>query len=335
MAKITTVIASSHSPFLFQPVEWWNATNKARPTQMEGAPIDSDEENERKHQRTDAAFAKLAEVFEANKPDVMVVFGDDQKEQFDFRNFPSFGVFVGDQFEGYREVAYEAGAPGQGRSMKPKTDEHWTKVQNRPDLAKDLLVGLIERDFDPAFMMSLPNEDHGMGHAFMRPTSRITQQKYDVPMVPVLVNCYYSPQPSAARCVKFALAVRDIIENVWPADLKVGIMGSGGLWHIPGQPDSYLDEEFDHAILDFLQAGDTDGMAHYFDTWKPKPEMAHLRCYQAFSGGTKMRGGVGGGTGETRNWIMAQAIAGRPGTVVDYVPVYASPCGMGFAYWDM
>ena len=46
-------------------------------------------------------------------------------------------------------------------------------------------------------------------------------------------------------------------------------------------------------------------------------------------------GGVGGGTGETRNWIMAQAIADRPGVVVDYVPVFASPCGMGFAYWEM
>jgi hypothetical protein len=31
---------------------------------------------------------------------------------------------------------------------------------------------------------------------------------------------------------------------------------------------------------------------------------------------------------------MAAAIAGRPGVVVDYVPVYASPCGMAFAYWD-
>jgi hypothetical protein len=32
---------------------------------------------------------------------------------------------------------------------------------------------------------------------------------------------------------------------------------------------------------------------------------------------------------------MAAAIADRPGVVVGYVPVYASPCGMGFAHWDM
>jgi hypothetical protein len=45
--------------------------------------------------------------------------------------------------------------------------------------------------------------------------------------------------------------------------------------------------------------------------------------------------GLGSGTGEIRNWLIAAAVAGEsPATIVDYVPVYASPCGMGFAYWD-
>lgn len=334
MARITTVIATSHSPFLFNPPETWNAVRDRRPF-GEGVPYDDLETNRAKFARTEAAFAKVRDVFQAHRPDVMVVFGDDQKEQFDFRNFPAFGVFVGEAFEGYRQIAYSNLVPGQGRELKPKTEEHWVRVQGNATLAKELLVGLVERGFDPAFMMGLPNEEHGMGHAFMRPTSKLTDNRFDVPMIPVLVNCYYAPQPSAARCVQFARAVRDIIEQQWPAEVKVGVLGSGGLWHLPGQPDTYLDEEFDTNILDRVQRGDADDMAHYFDTWKPKPEMAHLRCYAAFSGGTGMRGGVGGGSGEVRNWIMAAAVADRPGNVVDYVPVYASPCGMGFAYWDM
>ena len=45
-------------------------------------------------------------------------------------------------------------------------------------------------------------------------------------------------------------------------------------------------------------------------------------------------GGPQGGTRETCNWIAAAAVAdGRPATLVDYVPVYASPIGAGFAYW--
>ncbi len=335
MAKITTVVATSHSPFLFQPAELWNKIRDKRPC-GEGVPYETEAETLAKHQRTDAAFDKVRDVFQANKPDVLVVFGDDQKEQFDFRNFPAFGVYVGGAFEGYREVAYEGGVPGGGRQLKPKTAEHWTKVETRPDLAQQVLAGLIHREFDPAFLMSLPNEEHGMGHAFMRPVTRLTNNLFDIPVVPILVNCFYAPQPTGARCAQVARAVRDVIKYDWPADLKVGVLGSGGLWHIPGVPDTYLDEDFDNEILDQVRAGDADEMAYYFDNWKPKAGMENLRCYSAFTGGTKMPGGgVGGGTGEVRNWIMAQALASRAGEVVDYVPVYASPCGMGFAYWNM
>ncbi len=42
-----------------------------------------------------------------------------------------------------------------------------------------------------------------------------------------------------------------------------------------------------------------------------------------------------GGTREICNWIAAAGGGGRPAraTVVDYVPIYASPVGAGFAYW--
>lgn len=53
-------------------------------------------------------------------------------------------------------------------------------------------------------------------------------------------------------------------------------------------------------------------------------------------GWTGMTGGPGSGTGETRNWLIAAAVVdGMAPTFLDYVPVYASPCGMGFAYWDL
>ena len=45
-------------------------------------------------------------------------------------------------------------------------------------------------------------------------------------------------------------------------------------------------------------------------------------------------GGPRGGTRETCNWIAAAAVAeGRPATIVDYVPLYASPIGAAFAHW--
>jgi hypothetical protein len=193
---------------------------------------------------------------------------------------------------------------------------------------------MLRSGFDPAFMLGLPNESHGMGHAFMRPIGSLTAGRFDVPVLPVMVNCFYAPQPTAARCVAAARTIHKAIDS-WPEDARVAVIGSGGLWHTPGAEDAYVDEEFDQTVLDALRKGDADRMADYFDRWRPLPALEHLRCYASFSGGTHMSGGVGSGAGETRNWIMAAAIADRPGMVVDYVPVYASPCGMAFAHWDL
>ena len=47
-------------------------------------------------------------------------------------------------------------------------------------------------------------------------------------------------------------------------------------------------------------------------------------------------GGPQGGTREICNWIAAAGVVdGKAGTVVDYVPVYSSPVGAGFVYYDV
>jgi hypothetical protein len=335
VARITSVIAASHSPFLFEPVQWWNRTHASRVASggyAPGLPVDGEAQNAQKHARTVAAYQTLAKVFQRARPDVMLVFGDDQEEQFTSRNHPAFAVYVGGRFEGFKAVAYEQFTPP--RKLKPKTPEHWTAVDTHQPLARAVLKGLFDEGFDPAYMTELPNEDFGMGHAFMRPTGRLTEGRFDVPMVPVLVNGLYAPQPSAARCVAAARAIRKAVQ-AWPEDLSVAVLGSGGMWHTPGSKESYLDEAFDRSILHYLEKGDADGMARYFDAWKPPAEREGLRCFDSFSSRTGVPGGIGSGSGEVRNWIMAAAVADRPGRIVDYVPVYTSPCGMGFAYWDM
>jgi hypothetical protein len=333
MARITTVMATSHSPFLFQAPDWWTKTQLARGS-LPGEPVDSDEQNAVKHARTVAAFEKMRTVFEAARPDVLIIFGDDQEEQFALTNFPAFAVYVGDDLEGYRTVAYDGvpGVPGT-RTLKEKFPEHWVRVPAMPEFARAILLGLMNEGFDPAFMLGMPNVEHGMGHAIMRPTQRLTAGRFDVPVVPILVNCFYGPQPSGARCVAAARAIRRAIE-AWPEDLNVAVLGSGGLWHTPGAPEAYLDSAFDAEILRYLKAGDADGMAAYFDAWEPPEERSHLACFKQFAV-TGMPGGVGSGSGETRNWLMAAAVADRPGTVIDYIPVYASPCGMAFAHWEI
>ena len=118
--------------------------------------------------------------------------------------------------------------------------------------------------------------------------------------------------------------------------LRVAVIGSGGLWHTPARKEAYLDETFDRTELDFLAKGDVEGMARYFDEYTPPgddPSQA-AQPRGAASTGMPVSAGPQGGTREISNWIAAAAVAGKAGTVVDYVPVYSSPIGCGFAYWD-
>lgn len=334
MSTVVLTCAVSHTPFLYTPPERWEEIRRRRADAgaiAEGVPRDSEEENLRKHERCQAAFEALRERIRAARPDVLVIFGDDQGEQFDFANFPAFSVFLGESFEGYRTLAYDGPPyPGETRVRKPRSPEHWGSVAGHPRLARALLGGLLERGFDPAFSLWLSDPEEGMGHAFLRPLHRLTPD-LDVPAVPVSINCYYAPQPSGRRCAELGRAVREAIEQDGD-DLRVAVLGSGGLWHTPTSKDALLDEAFDAAVLDAVRAGDVEAMARVFDA---RADGATKETGAADPSGTGVPGGLGSGSGEVRNWIAAAAAAGdMHGEVIDYVPVYASPCGVAFAVWD-
>jgi hypothetical protein len=128
--------------------------------------------------------------------------------------------------------------------------------------------------------------------------------------------------------------VRTAIETM-PDQLRVALIASGGLWHTPGSENAYLDEDFDRAMIAGVKTGDAREMADYFDSvpWDYPPQRPERGPDRA--AWTGMRGGVASGAGETRNWLIAAAVMeGKPAAFADYVPVYASPCGMGFAYWN-
>jgi Catalytic LigB subunit of aromatic ring-opening dioxygenase len=336
MARVCSVIATSHSPFLFTPSDEWEPGRTERLKRggwSTDTPIDSVEENASKEARIKAAFGVLREHLEASKPDVLLIFGDDQLEQFNFKNFPALSLFTGDSFEGYK-ISRMIGLPVMpGRKVRAKTPETWVKVQSNPDFSHALIRELMIDGFDLAFSNELSDLEEGMGHAFMRPLYYLDPE-YKLPMVPFSVNCYYGPQPTGKRCYQLGRAVRAAIERI-PLDLNVAVIGSGGLWHLPNYPNSWIDESFDQQILAGIKSGDAGKTADYFDTVQLPYDPASKDSMKLASGGTGILLGVGGGTGETRNWIVAAAVAdGQPGTVVDYIPVYASPIGVSFAYWD-
>jgi hypothetical protein len=314
MAVLAGVLAMSHSPFCYMPPERWNEVRASRALRAD-VPLDDLETNRAKARRVAAAFATLRAQLAAAAPEVIVVFGDDQLECFDFGNFPAFAVFAGAEFHGALAGGGTARLPGH------------------PALATALLTGLMRRGFDPAFSLDVPRPERGIGHAFLRPAESLTD--LTTPLVPVFLNCYYAPQPTGRRCYQLGVAVREIVAE-YPGELRVAVVGSGGLWHTPRARDAYLDEAFDRAIVTAMLAGDARGMARCFDDYVVPPGDASQVSGGRGPGATGLPGAGGpqGGTRETCNWIAAAAVVeGRSATLVDYVPIYASPIGAGFAYW--
>jgi hypothetical protein len=329
MAKIVGVFNTAHSPFLYMNPERWTEVRASR-SLREDVPYDDLEENLKKHARIQNAFGTLRSKLAEVNPDVLVIFGDDQLECFDFNNFPSFAVYVGEEFEGH--TSGRDGNFGRPQNGGERAQAPMQRMKGHPELGVSILTGLMKRNFDPAFCMDMPKPERGIGHAFLRPAESLTD--FSIPTVPVLLNCYYAPQPTAMRCYEMGKAVREAIEE-FPRDLRVAVVGSGGLWHTPGARNAYLDEEFDGEELKYLAAGDARGMAEYFDAYHIPEGDSSQYVGERGRGATGMPGfgGPQGGTRETCNWIAAAGVAdGSRSTIVDYVPVYASPVGAGFSY---
>jgi Catalytic LigB subunit of aromatic ring-opening dioxygenase len=319
MAELVGAIFTSHA-WVDRPWTEWERQRLNRSIRAD-VPIDSDAEMMAKAERMARGSRKLKDKLYQLAPDVLVIFGDDQYECFNFNNFPAVAVYVGETF------ATRSGKTAAGH----------------PPLAKAVLTGLMERNFDPAFCMGPPNPERGMSHAFMNPLSYYNA--YHIPTVPIFMNAYYAPQVSARRHYQVGKAVREIID-VYPEDLRVVVVGSGGLWHTPYRDSAWLNEDFDRVGLELLSKGLAADWAEHFDNYKapvddPSQDImidpSATETHGPVEHLTRMEspGGPQGGSRETCNWIgAAGVIEGRPSVIVDYVPVYASPLGVAFAYCD-
>jgi hypothetical protein len=326
MATVAGVFNMVHTPFCYIPQEHWQDV-RARRSLRRDVPEDG-EEAFSKALRIREAFVTLRQQLAESRPDVIVIFGDDQREYLDFDAYPQFAVYADEEFTGAlsRDDSLRYLSP-ENRSEAPKQT-----VKGYPRLAGAILAGLHTRDFDPAFCLNV-DATAEVGHAFMRPAESVTD--FDKPIVPIMLNCYFAPQVTAMRSYKLGRAVREVIDE-YPDDIRVAVIGSGGLWHTPGAKDAYLDEEFDHQSLRFLECGDVKAAASFFDAYKvPNGDLSQPTGERNRTAtGLPASSGPQGGTREFCNWIAAAAVAdGSPEIIVDYVPVYSSPVGAGFAYW--
>jgi 3-O-methylgallate 3,4-dioxygenase len=328
MARIVVGAATPHAPQLRLPIEGWYALQEKDQTDrridyaglVSRAKPDMDAElsDERMRGRWDAiqdGIKQVADVLAQANPDVLVVIGDDQHEQFRDDLMPMFCVYRGDSVEVVRR---KHGASGSGLWTAARLAEIEREAAERyrvagdhpcePALAEQLIDQLRNDGFDIAASKQLKPEI-GLGHAFTYMYERVTPDR-DIPMVPVMINTFFPPnQPTPARCYALGQALRRAIES-WDSEKRVALIASGGLSH------TILDEEIDRMTVDAVMEKDAEALR------------------------TLPRERLNLGTSEIRNWIAAAGALEpmTPHLIGDYIPAYRSPagtgCGVAFTYWD-
>jgi 3-O-methylgallate 3,4-dioxygenase len=299
MAHLVGCLAMSHAPQLMLNPDHWGLLNTREKERLPDKPELDRETTEVKWAKWNGcmeAIAKLRQKIEAFDPDVLIVVGDDQHENLVDDNMPPFSIYMGEEVEASTSLRY----------LKQSKSENRTKYRVDAKLAESLIAGLMDEGFDPAYSKRT-RYDGGLGHAFARALKFLTPDA-SRRIIPVMVNTYYPPAPSARRCAQFGVALAKLVDR-FPSANRVVVIASGGLSH------TKIDEQLDERFIRALQHNDTDYMSAI-----PASVLVE-------------------GTSEIRNWIVTAAAANCSGTMVDYFPLYRTRtgvgCAMGFAYWQL
>ena len=330
MASIVLGLGSSHSPMLNMGAEDWpgyepierngriplydrHGHRVAFDTLVAAADprvagyIDP-AERARRHDRTEAAIARLGSVLDRAALDALIVVGDDQKEMFDENNQPAVAIYHGETIRNAPFVAEPGRLPFIVRAYQRNCEESGTRdYPVHAALARHIIDTLMEREVDVATAKSLPGE-MGEGHAFGFVHKRVMTGSV-VPIVPVIFNTFYPPnQPTPRRCYRLGREIAAAVAS-FPGAARVGIMASGGLSHF------VIDEELDQTVI------------------------AALRAKDAVTLQSLPRERLEAGSSEIRNWIcVAAAVEHLALDWLDYVPCYRTNAGTGtamaFASWS-
>ena len=134
-----------------------------------------------------AAMRELGKTLDETKPDVVIVIGSDHLETFFLSAVPTFAIIAGKRCK----------ASFAGRDYELPTHP----------LAEELLDKLVDAGFDMTY-----SQDAVLGHSFAAVYEWVIEGR-SIPVVPLFVNTYLPPLPSARRCEALGKAIREIVEN--------------------------------------------------------------------------------------------------------------------------
>lgn len=245
------------------------------------------------HEEVDVYFEKLDELREIiaeAKLDALVYVTAEHFTNFFLDNMPAFCIGLNDSFEGPVE-------PEVYLKLGKKT------VPADSDLAKWFTEQLMaDIDLSYSFEMKF---DHGV----MVPLNFLTPD-YDIPIIPIIINCLCRPYPSLKRCYELGRCIRRAGDRI---DQRIGIIGTGGLSHWPAMSRSGdINVEWDQTFIENFIQNDHAALISYDDD--------------------DMDQCAGEGAQEIRAWLaVAGATAGATGDLLFYKPLPSFAIGGAIA----
>jgi aromatic ring-opening dioxygenase LigB subunit len=247
--------------------------------------------DEQQRTRFFAATDVLRERLEQARPEALVVIAPDHFSNFFVDNMPAACVTLNEQY--------------------PGPVEDWlgiskVSVKGANNLGRAILRSAYREGIEPAFSERVSLE-HGVIIAL-----KLLTPRFDVPLVWIMQNCQVPPMLSLPRCYAFGRAIRQAIDE---SDMRVAVLGTGGLSHAPGAPEAdRLDPEFDRYFLSLL---DRNSIEDLITIPSEKIDAA------------------GFGAWEIRQWITALGAShDRTPRTLGYEPIAAWDTGCGVAIFE-
>ena len=170
------------------PEEMKIPTNWPEPMRIEYGEDEGLKSAAEHRERLVKGFRQIRSAIDDFNPDIILIWGDDQYENFKEDIIPPICVLAFDEFEA---TPYNC-TDGSFRRNVWDEDQHKKFVyRGAPQAGRDLATGLINEGFDMAYAYQ-PLHENGLGHAFLNTLLYLDYDRtgFDTPILPLAINCY-------------------------------------------------------------------------------------------------------------------------------------------------
>lgn len=274
-------------------------------------------------------FRRARQLLDEFRPDVVIIWGDDQYENFKEDIIPPFCVLA------YDEVEARPWQRARGPNVWGEGPDTTFRIAGHREAAKYLARGLLEHGVDMCYAYR-PLHHEGLAHAFLNTVLYLDYDRTGFPyrVIPFQVNCYGRrviaqrggrgslahplpesdldpPSPPPWRCMEVGAATARVMrDSPW----RTALIASSSWSHAfltDKHYQLYPDTEADRRLYEALRAGD-------YDTWR-RTSLAAIEA---------------SGQQELLNWFMlvgAMEALGRKPDECDFVESWAFNSNKCFA----